>query len=70
MELSAQRGKMRSIDEYMWRRNTGRKKLDIGQEAISSLYFLEVPPTGGLRVCMISGYLIVIGKMGLRQTAV
>ncbi|EEG49874.1 hypothetical protein RUMHYD_01205 [Blautia hydrogenotrophica DSM 10507] len=38
--------------------------------AIRSLYFLEVPPTGGLRVCMISGYLIVIGKMGLRQTAV
>ncbi|EEG49568.1 hypothetical protein RUMHYD_01501 [Blautia hydrogenotrophica DSM 10507] len=41
---------MRSIDEYMWCRNTGRKKLDIGQEAISSLYFLEVPPTGGTRV--------------------
>ena len=38
--------------------------------AIHGLYFLEVPPTGGLRVCMISGYLIVIGKMGLRQTAV
>ena len=44
---------MRSIDEYMWCRNTGRKKLDIGQEAISSLYFLEVPPIGGMRVCAI-----------------
>ena len=45
---------MRSIDEYMWCRNTGRKKLDIGQEAISSLYFLEVPPTGGIRIYAIS----------------